>query len=58
VSVDDVQDIGMSLYRVRITGPDHFTRYVLIPKGKATLTMVKVSAAALHQLMVMGVPLT
>jgi hypothetical protein len=48
----------MSLYRVRITGPDRHTRYVLIPKGKATLTMVKVSAAALCQLMVMGVPLT
>jgi hypothetical protein len=58
VSVDDVVDIGMSLYRVRITGPDRHTRYVLIPKGKATLTMVKVSAAALCQLMVMGVPLT
>jgi hypothetical protein len=58
VSVDDVKDIGMSLYRVSITGPDHVRRYVLIPKGKATLTMVRVSAAAVRQLYAMGVPLT
>ncbi len=58
VSVDDVQDIGMTLYRVRITGPDFRTRFVLIPKGKASLTAVKVSAAAVRQLLVMGVDLS
>lgn len=58
IVVDDVAFIGHGLYRVRIIGPDHVARHVLIPQGKATLTMVKVSAAAVRQLMVMGVPLS
>jgi hypothetical protein len=55
VVVDDVKDIGMSLYRVRVTGPDRVTRYVLIPKSKATFTFVQISAAAVGHLWALGV---
>jgi len=55
IVVDDVADIGQSLYRVRVTGPDKVTRFVLIPKSKATLVFVRISAAAVGQLYSMGV---
>lgn len=55
VSVSSVVDIGQGLYRVRTQTPDGIVRYVLIPQGPASLTMVRVSAAAVHQLLVMGV---
>jgi hypothetical protein len=52
--VDQIIDAGNSLYRVRVITPDGVIRWVQIPAGKATLTFVRVSAAAYAFLLARG----
>lgn len=58
VVVYDVKDIGQSLLRVYTQTPDGSQYVLLIPKGKATLDFIRVSAAALNALLAMKVALS